>query len=95
MPLAFGLSQNYPNPFNPATTIRFALPCAAHVDLVVYDVLGREVAVLARGLYEAGYHGLRWDASDQASGLYLARLSARDQSGHELFTQTVKLLLAR
>ena len=68
------LEQSYPNPFNPTTTIRFALPQTADVELVVYDVLGRRVATLAQGLRAAGEHELTLVASSWASGIYVYTL---------------------
>lgn len=70
------LNQNYPNPFNPATNITFVLPEASEVRLDVYDSLGRQITTLANGDYPAGYHSLRFDGSNLASGLYIYRLNA-------------------
>ena len=67
-PRQFVLYQNYPNPFNPRTEIRFALPEAGHVQLVVYDVMGREVARLIDQPLGAGTHAVTWDASRLPSG---------------------------
>jgi hypothetical protein len=76
--LSFQLHQNYPNPFNPTTTIAYSLTQSADVELKVYNLLGQEVAVLAEGSQSAGLHQVRWDASEQASGIYLYRLRAGD-----------------
>ncbi len=95
LPADFALSQNYPNPFNPSTNIRFALPRAADVSLVVFDVLGREVAVLAKGHHEAGVHTATWNASHAASGVYFARLTARDELGNLAFSKVNKLVLTK
>jgi predicted esterase len=70
------LEQNYPNPFNPATRLRFTLPEAAEVRLMVYDVLGREVRSLVDGRMEAGAHTVTFDAAALASGVYFARIVA-------------------
>ncbi len=70
------LSQNYPNPFNPSTTIQYSIPNGGHVSLVVYDVLGRQVAVLESGFKSAGSHSVNFDASSLASGVYMYRLQA-------------------
>ena len=74
VPARIALRQNYPNPFNPVTTIEFAVEQAQPVRLSVYDLLGREVAVLADGMQPAGTFRVPFDASDLASGLYLYRL---------------------
>jgi len=74
LPSNYALEGSYPNPFNPATTIRFSLPESAQVRLVVYDVLGRQVRVLADGTYEAGTHEVVFDADGLPSGTYLYRL---------------------
>ncbi len=76
VPLRFGLDQNYPNPFNPTTVISGEWTVSSDVSLIVYDVLGREVAVLAHGHYPAGKHSFSFDASRLASGVYFCRLTA-------------------
>jgi hypothetical protein len=77
-PFDFTLLQNYPNPFNPVTTIRYRVPgpgsCLVTLDL--YDMLGREVAVLVNGKEEAGVHEVTLDASGLSSGMYVYRLRA-------------------
>jgi hypothetical protein len=74
----FALSQNYPNPFNPATTINFQLPRDADVSLVVYDVLGAEVATLVDRNMKAGRHNVTFNASNLSSGIYFYRIEAGD-----------------
>jgi hypothetical protein len=65
-----------PNPFNPTATVSFTLPASAQVRLAVYDLTGREVAVLASAPYAAGSHSVTFDASNLPTGLYFARLTA-------------------
>jgi len=77
-PESFRLGQNYPNPFNPETTIPFQMKEPCRVTLRVYDVLGNEAAVLADGLYSAGSHTVRFDASNLPSGIYLCRICLGD-----------------
>ena len=87
-PSEYVLESNYPNPFNPETRIRFGLPESAHVKLVVYDVLGREVRMLIDGVYEAGTHEAIFEASGLPSGMYLYRLDTPQGS----FVQTMQLV---
>ena len=75
-PREFSLFQNYPNPFNPTTTISFALPNRSHVALGIYNILGLKVAELVNGDFEAGYHEVKYEASNVASGVYFYRLKA-------------------
>jgi hypothetical protein len=75
-PLEFFLAQNYPNPFNPATTIEFRIPISASVTLKIYDLLGREVAVVAEEVLAAGSYVRHWNAHGQPSGVYYYRLAA-------------------
>lgn len=74
VPTAFSLYQNYPNPFNPRTTIAFDLAESGHATLTVYDMLGREVAVLVDERKSAGRHTVLFDATGMASGMYLYKL---------------------
>ena len=80
LPAEVTLSTNYPNPFNPETTIRYALPQAGQVRLVVYDLLGHEVAVLVDQSRPAGNHTVRFGAGNLSSGLYVYRLQAQDKT---------------
>ncbi|MEX2605312.1 MAG: T9SS type A sorting domain-containing protein [Gracilimonas sp.] len=70
---------NYPNPFNPTTNITFTLPNRSQVSLVVYDLLGREVATLVNEILPAGKQTARFDASNLANGVYLYKLRAGNQ----------------
>ena len=76
IPGGFWLGQNYPNPFNPRTTITFDLAQPSSVFLAAYDVLGREIAVIASGFYPAGSFKAMWDATGYPSGVYIYRLEA-------------------
>ncbi len=78
MPKTFRLYQNYPNPFNPITEIHYQLPEASHVELAVYDILGRKAGVLVDEIMEEGYWSVKWDGSDFASGIYFVRMEAGD-----------------
>lgn len=72
----FELAQNYPNPFNPTTWVRYSLPNASNVRLEVFDMVGRSVAVLARGKQSAGIHTAAFDATNLPSGMYTYTLTA-------------------
>ena len=79
-PKEYKLYNNYPNPFNPSTKIAFELPGASHVKLVIYDVVGREVAQIADGEYPSGYSEVMWNGINGngehvSSGIYFYRIS--------------------
>ena len=80
-PAAFALANNYPNPFNPATTIKYALPQAADVELTVYNVVGQPVRTLVAEHQSAGRYVVEWDATNDSghslsSGMYFYHLEA-------------------
>ena len=89
LPSRFSLDQNYPNPFNPTTTIRYGLSTNAMVTLSVFNTLGQLVTTLVNEEERPGYHEVKFDGSNLASGVYFYRLSAGS------FVQTRKLLLVR
>ena len=85
LPAEFALHQNHPNPFNPSTEIIFALPQACDVTLSVYNILGRKVATLADGQFEAGTHNVIWNGRNEtggeiSSGLYFYRIKAGENT---------------
>ncbi len=86
---SFGIQYSYPNPFNASTALSFKLQTAGYIKLAVYDISGREIALLAEGLFPAGTHQAEWDASGMGSGVYFAKLTA-DNTVH-----TQKLLLVK
>jgi hypothetical protein len=80
-PGRFALLDAYPAPFNPATTIRFMVPERGRAILKVYDILGREAALLADGEFEPGVeHQVTFNASNLPSGVYFSRLEFKNQS---------------
>ncbi|MDO9693581.1 MAG: FlgD immunoglobulin-like domain containing protein [Candidatus Latescibacteria bacterium] len=90
----FAAPRNRPNPFNPSTTITFTLPERLPVRLAVYDVNGRQVVTLAKGMLPAGPHAFTWDGRNDhgkavASGLYFCRLTAGTRQ------ETSKMTLVR
>lgn len=83
IPLAFKVEQNFPNPFNPSTTIRFALPSAAHTRVVIFDLAGRKVKTLVDDMMAAQSHEAVWTGKDESgravsAGVYFYRVSSGD-----------------
>lgn len=86
---SFRLGPVYPNPFNAFTRIQYSLDHRGVMSLVIYDVLGREVATLAQGMKDTGVYSVTWQADDVSSGTYFAVLKAMDR------IQTLKLTLLK
>ena len=89
VPDEFFLFQNYPNPFNPSTKIIFDIPKSSFINLIIYDILGREVSVLYSGNLKPGTYEITWDASSTSSGVYFYKIIAQD------FTDTKKMVLLK
>jgi hypothetical protein len=89
LPQRFALEQNYPNPFNPSTSIKYQIPSTNFVTLMVYDVLGREVATLVNEVKQPGTYMAQWDTSGVASGVYFYRMSTGS------FVSTKRMLLMK
>ena len=89
LPVKTGLSDSYPNPFNPTTSINYGLEIDGYVEIMVYDAAGRLVDHLVNKDQIAGYHSITWNASNQASGMYFAKMVAGD------VIQTQKLVLLK
>ncbi len=89
LPNKYSLVNIYPNPFNPVTTIKYGLPDYVPVKIAVYDIWGRQVAILINNYESPGFHSLSWDASSYPSGLYFIRINSYT------FTETRKVLLIK
>lgn len=89
VPARAQLFQNYPNPFNPITSIPFSIPRLTHVSLIVFDVLGREVAVLVNDERVAGSYTVNWNAEHVSSGVYFYQLQA------DRYAESRRMLLIR
>lgn len=89
VPSGFSLAQNYPNPFNPSTKIKFEIPAITHLKLAVYDITGREVAVLVNKELNAGTYEYLMDAHSLSAGVYFYALTSNE------FTQTRKMVLVK
>ena len=94
IPEEFTLHQNYPNPFNPITTIQYDMPKASHVRLIIYDIMGREVATIINTEMNAGYQSIIWNTSNNygrpvSAGIYFYHLQTND------FVKTKKMVLVK
>jgi hypothetical protein len=90
IPDGFVLEQNYPNPFNPSTTIKFASAETQIAKLVIYDVLGNEVAIPFNGTAEGGkIYEAEFDGTNLSSGIYFYRLETKDK------IENMKMLLLK
>jgi len=94
IPQKFELLQNYPNPFNPVTNIRFSIPAIVEttrrvVSLRIYDVLGKEIAVLVNENLKPGIYEIDWNAENLPSGVYFYSLITNE------FTQTKKMVVVK
>lgn len=89
IPTRYNLSQNYPNPFNPSTKIRFDIPESSVVKLTVFDITGKETAVLVNGNLRAGKYEYEWNAEKLTSGIYFYRLES------EKFNDVKRMILVK
>jgi hypothetical protein len=89
IPNEFALRQNFPNPFNPTTHVVYDIPASSHVRLAVYDIIGREVAVLVDAIQSPGRYRSDFDASRLTSGVYFYRIDAAG------FTRTMRMMVVR
>lgn len=94
IPAEFFITPNYPNPFNPTTKIKFGLPSTANVKLTVYDMLGKQVDLLVNSSLEAGEYEADWNAGNFASGIYIYKIEARDNSGKQ-YIETRRMVLVK
>jgi gluconolactonase len=88
----FELLQNYPNPFNPSTNFEYRISRRGMVSLIIYDVLGRQVALLVNEEQSSGYYHAQWETKGIAAGMYYARLIEQDAHGG-VFQKSKKMLL--
>lgn len=83
------LQQNFPNPFNPSTSIKYTIPKSGHVRLVVFNLLGQEVAVIYEGVQTAGTYEFEFKIGELPSGIYFYRIQAPD------FVETKKMIVTK
>ena len=96
LPKIYKLEQNYPNPFNLKTLIRYQLPRAGEISLVIYNIMGEKVRTLVQGRGGPGYYEVDWDGCDDlgrrvSSGIYLCKLQTKDFT----FTQFRKVIILK
>ncbi|MBA4313038.1 MAG: hypothetical protein C0417_10460 [Chlorobiaceae bacterium] len=91
----FQIDNIYPNPFNPTTKISFQQPTDGYTKIIIYDMIGREVARLADGNISGGMHEVTWDAGNIASGIYFCRYTVTNSIGTVLHQEVKKLILTR
>lgn len=93
IPTSYNLFQNYPNPFNPVTKIKFSIPSVGTtfqtVQLKIYDILGREIAILVNEHLKPGTYEVEFDGSGYSSGIYFYKLTAGE------FTETKRMILVK
>jgi len=89
IPDNYSISSIYPNPFNPVTNITYRLPKHVIVQIIVYDLSGKQVETLINQFQTPGYHSVKWNADNLPSGVYLIRMDSGD------FTQTQKVVLIK
>ncbi|MBC8344652.1 MAG: M36 family metallopeptidase [Candidatus Marinimicrobia bacterium] len=100
LPKSYSLAQNHPNPFNPITTIKYELPEASSVTLVIYDLRGNEVTRWVMDNETAGYKRKTWNATDKhgnkvPAGVYLLKMTAESKVTNRVFSQTLKMVLIK
>lgn len=97
IPSQFSMDQNFPNPFNPSTRIRISIPVASDVSIVIFDMLGREIATPMHGEMQAGYQEFLWQAKNIPSGVYFYQIYARalHASQTPIFISTKKLVILK
>lgn len=86
---------SYPNPFNPSTKINYQIPVSGYVTMKVFDILGRELAILENKMVSSGSYTINFDASRLTSGVYVALLTVQPQGGSKSIVQTMKLMLSK
>jgi len=94
IPTSFVLHQNYPNPFNPITTLHYDLPEQSNVNIIIYDIMGRELKTLVNTTQDAGFKSVIWDATNNqgnpvSAGVYLYQIQVGE------FVQTKKMVLLK
>ncbi|NJD23012.1 MAG: hypothetical protein FIA82_10160 [Melioribacter sp.] len=93
LPSEYSLSQNYPNPFNPITKINYSIPQSSRVRITIYNILGQIVKELANEEKLPGNYILNWDATKNASGIYICRIMASGST--KTYVKSIKMILLK
>jgi trimeric autotransporter adhesin len=94
-PKEYTMFQNYPNPFNPSTTIKYALPFASNVRIVVYNMLGEVMSEIMNGIQEPGYYDVTWGGSNLSSGIYFYSIEAKSIDGSNSYSSVKKMMMLK
>ena len=95
IPKQFALFQNYPNPFNPVTSIKYSIPYASKVKIIIYDALGQQVKQLVNEVQEPSNYEIDFNASRYASGVYFYSIHANSVDGKQNFIDTKKMVFVK
>lgn len=92
--------KSFPNPFNPETTIKYELPEQSHVQLTIFDLLGRKINTFKNQRKDAGFYSIKWDGRDEngnplSSGMYIIHISAQSSESNETFSKSQKVVLLK
>ncbi len=95
----FALIGSYPNPFNPSTTISYMLPYQSAVELIIYDIMGREIRIF-NTVQSAGTQSIYWDGLNSngtsiSSGIYFYRLKLKSLENSKTFETASKLMMVK
>jgi photosystem II stability/assembly factor-like uncharacterized protein len=92
LPGKFNLSQNYPNPFNPVTKIDYQIPENSKVNIVLYDMTGKEVKTLVNSEQSAGFYTVQLNAGNLSSGIYFYKMIASSKGNNVIFTKKLSVI---
>jgi hypothetical protein len=95
LPETYSLLQNYPNPFNPVSVIEYTIPEISEVTITVYDILGRQAAILFHGFHVPGLHKVLFQPDQLPSGVYFYRMTAKSLKSEERFSEVKKAMYIR
>lgn len=95
IPTEFALAQNFPNPFNPTTKIEYSIPVDGKVNILIYDMAGREVLNLVNSVQTAGFYSVVFNGANLASGIYFYRINVNGGEEAKNFRATKRMVLIK